>query len=592
MNISIFKFINKLALVILCIIGIIELTLAFWTVLDHRYKVLAYNLADVGFIDLWILRYLSMCLFASSIIILVMCLILTWGLYSTHVFIFISSTMITLVIIAEFIISIITFTSKFQTILTLQEQLPKLVITYRQGNDERASRGLDILQSTFHCCGSDGRLSYQNNVPQSCNKYSTGCVIRTMFFLDSCMGVLASILLLFSLIKLLIVIYFYSFLCIYQRYRQKHPKNKSHLINESHHWHHSSSSESSSTDNLPKKILLSSVMTNQDKITNHDNEYVEKRRIVLNEYDSQSPNKRVQNAAMILPPPPPPPPPLPLSLINNISAPPYEQHMSRKLSSISEKSERTETDDSEPDILRIKQYNPKRKAIITAVNQKQKQQQPPPPPLPKKLPMIKNRRKIGRDDDNDNDSGVERSSSEKSFEDQNTNKRYSDILPSINTNTNVKITKNKSNDKPRPTLSFSNVFVTSISQCDIRGQSQNDEIKKPLTTSPSTSSSLSDQLLLTDVTIPKPILKKSNQQSSPPSDQDRIPPSYHDQKKLSSIINSKSYVKLAEPYFNSNSKKIPITYKTKNPLLHNIPKPAPRPSLKQSSTAKKDESLV
>ena len=55
-----------------------------------------------------------------------MCLILAWGVYSAHVFIFISSTMIVLVIIAEFIISIITLSSKFQMRLILQEQLPKL----------------------------------------------------------------------------------------------------------------------------------------------------------------------------------------------------------------------------------------------------------------------------------------------------------------------------------------------------------------------------------------------------------------------------------------------------------------------------------
>jgi hypothetical protein len=67
-----------------------------------------------------------MCLFASSIITLVMCLILIWGLCSAHVFIFIASTMIILVAIAEFIIAIITFANKFQTRLTLQDQLPKL----------------------------------------------------------------------------------------------------------------------------------------------------------------------------------------------------------------------------------------------------------------------------------------------------------------------------------------------------------------------------------------------------------------------------------------------------------------------------------
>ncbi|CAF4922590.1 unnamed protein product, partial [Rotaria magnacalcarata] len=65
------------------------------------------------------------------------------------------------------------------------------------------------------------------------------------------------------------------------------------------------------------------------------------------------------------------------------------------------------------------------------------------------------------------------------------------------------------------------VFVTSISQSDIRQPAQSVELEKePITTS---SSSLSDQLLLSDATIPKPILKKSNQPSSPSSDQDRIP---------------------------------------------------------------------
>lgn len=67
-----------------------------------------------------------MCYLASAIVILVMCLILTWGLYSTHAFIFISSTMIALVVVAEFAISMLAFTNKFQTRLTLQEQLPKL----------------------------------------------------------------------------------------------------------------------------------------------------------------------------------------------------------------------------------------------------------------------------------------------------------------------------------------------------------------------------------------------------------------------------------------------------------------------------------
>ncbi len=216
--------------------------------------------------------------------------------------------------------------------------------------------------------------------------YSVGCLTRTMFFLDSCIDILAYILLFFSLIKLFIVIFFYSFLCIYQRHRQKHHPT----MTDSSHWRHSSSFDSSSSDNLPKKILLTSSMTNQHE---NDNQYVEKRRVILNDYDSHSPDKRVQNAPMILAPPIP-------SSNNHLSTPSYEQQTSRKLSSISEKTEKTETDDSEPDLLRIKQSNSKRKAIITAVNQKQ------PPPLPKKLPNIKNRKKIVRDDENDNDSGI------------------------------------------------------------------------------------------------------------------------------------------------------------------------------------------
>jgi hypothetical protein len=50
MNKSMFKFISKLAVLVLCILGLIELGLALWTVLEGRYKSLAYNLADVGYI--------------------------------------------------------------------------------------------------------------------------------------------------------------------------------------------------------------------------------------------------------------------------------------------------------------------------------------------------------------------------------------------------------------------------------------------------------------------------------------------------------------------------------------------------------------
>ncbi|UJR37424.1 hypothetical protein I4U23_030127 [Adineta vaga] len=576
MNKSMFQLLSRLALVILCTLGLIELGLALWTVLEDRYKSLGYNLADVGYIDLWILRYLSMCLFASSIITIVMCLILIWGLYSAHVFIFISVTMVALVLVAELIISMITFTSKFQTRLTLQEQLPKLVITYRQGNDERASRALDILQSSFQCCGSDGRLSFQNNVPLSCNMYSVGCLPRTMLFLDDCIDALAYILLFFSLLKLFIVIYFYSFLCVHQRHRRKHLENSRQSINDPSQWRHSSSFDSSSTENIPKKVLLSPSMTNH-----HFNDFVEKRRVILNDYDSHSPDKRVQNAAPILS--------LPiLSSNNTLTSPSFEQQTLRKLSSISEKTEKTETDESEPDLLRVKQYNSKQKIIITSANQNYQ----PPPPLPKKLPNIKNRRKPIGEDEVDPDSGVEHSSSEKSFDERNSIKRRSDTPTSVDTNSKSNVSIKKPIIKPPPTLSFSNVFVTSVSQGDTPVQTQDDSSKKALTASPSTSSSFSDQLLLSDVTTPKPILKKSNQQSSPSSDQDRIPPSYDDQNNFSSIIHTKSSIKLIQPQINKSTK-IYVPYKSKEtPPAHKIPKPAPRPSLKHSSVEKQHESLV
>jgi hypothetical protein len=55
-----------------------------------------------------------------------MCLILIWGLCSTNIFLFIASTMLVFIFIGEFTISILTFTSKYETRLTLMEQLPKL----------------------------------------------------------------------------------------------------------------------------------------------------------------------------------------------------------------------------------------------------------------------------------------------------------------------------------------------------------------------------------------------------------------------------------------------------------------------------------
>ena len=50
MNKSMLKFLSKSAVIILCILGLTELGLAMWTVFDNRYKSLAYNLADVGYI--------------------------------------------------------------------------------------------------------------------------------------------------------------------------------------------------------------------------------------------------------------------------------------------------------------------------------------------------------------------------------------------------------------------------------------------------------------------------------------------------------------------------------------------------------------
>lgn len=407
------------------------------------------------------------------------------------------------------------------------------MITYRQGNDERASRALDILQSSFHCCGSDGRLSFQNNVPLSCNMFSIGCLTRTMFFLDSSMDTLAAMLFFFSIVKFFIVLFFYSFLCLHHhRYREKpRDRDRDHQhqhspIAHSGEWRHSSSfdSSSSSSDNLPKKLLISSTVA----------DLIDKRRVILNDYDSQYPNKRVQDAAPLI----------------HQSSPKdlQEQHILRKLSSISEKTEKTETDESNPDLLRMKNVKPKRPAIITAI----------PPPLPKKLPIIKNRKKLLGEEEND--SGVEHSPSEKSFDGHHPPRRVQTPTTSIASST-------KSKTKSTPTLSFSNVFVTSVSQTDLKESSPEIDIKKSL----STSSAFSDRLLLSDVTTPKPILKKSHLQSSPSSEPDRIPPSYHDQKNFLSIKKNKS----------------------KDNYLR--PKPAPRPSLKQSSSSsieRQEESLV
>ncbi len=50
MNKTTLSFLSKLSVILLCIVGLAELGLALWTALDNRYKILAYNLADVGYI--------------------------------------------------------------------------------------------------------------------------------------------------------------------------------------------------------------------------------------------------------------------------------------------------------------------------------------------------------------------------------------------------------------------------------------------------------------------------------------------------------------------------------------------------------------
>ncbi|CAF0897007.1 unnamed protein product [Adineta ricciae] len=509
MSKSTFKFCSKLAVLLLCVLGFIELGLALWTVLDPRYRSLAYNLADVGYMDLWILRYLSLCLFASSIITLVMCLVLVWGLCSTHAFLFIASTMIVIIAIGEFTISILTFANKYQSRVTLIEQLPKLVITYRQGTDERAKRALDILQYTFSCCGADGRLGYQNNVPSSCNMFSVGCLNRTLYFLDSCMDALAYVLLFFSLIKFFIVIFFYSFLCMHYRSRQSPPMYNS-----------STWRPSTSLDPSPRKQVLPPRKVDHDD--NHDR-YTEQRRSQSNEYHKSS-HENITTSIV------------PSTLTNKDLAEYYErQFVSRKLSSISERTEKTETDESEPDLLRLK-YNPSNRKATTSTVQENFQLSVVPP---KKTPIIKARRKPTREDENDHDSGVERSSSEKSFDDHSNLKLYTEVpaLPP----------KSKQvNNNNSSSLSFSNVFITSVSE----SQLVEDELKRPLVHTSSHRSRSKDSI------TPKPILKKPSRQTSPL----RIPADYYNQKKSSSI------------------------YSKTSPLLKNAPKPNPRMSLKQHNS--------
>jgi hypothetical protein len=270
-------------------------------------------------------------------------------------------------------------------------------------------------------------------------------------------------------------------------------KKNFHFNDDSSIGRYSSSFDSSPpVDNLQRKTFISPIITDQDENEN--------RRILHNEYETSiiSPSNELPTY--------------------------YEQNVPRKLSSISEI---TETYDSEPDLSHVEYFKPKRKAIITTIHQK-----PSPPVYPKRKPIIKTRRKIIRDDDNDSGSelktkfsktqfffsilGVERSPSEKSFDDHNISK-----------------------PKSPSSLSFSKVFVTSVSHV----QPTDNEFKNPLPTS--------DSLLLTDIITPKPILKKYNQSN-------HVLPRYRDQKKTSSLLN-------------------------------NPPKTIPRTTIKQS---KHDESLL
>ena len=100
-------------------------------------------------------------------------------------------------------------------------------------------------------------------------------------------------------------------------------------------------------------------MTNVEK-----NEYVEKRRVLPNDYDSSA-------------------------AVTGY----YEENTSRKLSSISEK-----TDESESDLSRSRYMQPKPRGYTTTIV---RQNYPPT------LPMIKSRRRIIREDnDDENDSGT------------------------------------------------------------------------------------------------------------------------------------------------------------------------------------------
>ena len=121
-----------------------------------------------------------------------------------------------------------------------------------------------------------------------------------------------------------------------------------------------------------------------------DRRLLENRSVVLNDYDiSSSSNPSAVTTTIISP-----------NYSNDTSpaAASYEQRPSRKLSSISELTEKTETDESEPDLSRPRLYN--RHPTIIAIPKRRY-----PPPLPRQLPVIMIRRSLARDDEYANDSG-------------------------------------------------------------------------------------------------------------------------------------------------------------------------------------------
>ena len=57
MNQSMFKCLSQCAILVLALLALVELALAIWTVVEPRYKSLAYNLADVGYIVSFFFRF-------------------------------------------------------------------------------------------------------------------------------------------------------------------------------------------------------------------------------------------------------------------------------------------------------------------------------------------------------------------------------------------------------------------------------------------------------------------------------------------------------------------------------------------------------